>query len=470
MLMLIAFLIYFCALTAVGIYFYRRNKNASDYMIGNRSVNYFVTAIATQASDMGIWLFMAFPAMVYAQGLFECWTAIGLTVCMFINWHCIAPRLRKETERYDALTLSTYFAKRFGDNSGYLRLLSAFITIWFFTAYIASALVGMGRLFADAFQIDYHYGTIIGLMCGMLYTLIGGFIAVAWCNLFQGLFLLVMIIIVPLYTYFYVGGIDAITTAAMLKNVQLSLFNSDRSVVTALLLAAGWGLGYFGQPHILVNFMGIDDPKKLGAAKWIGISWQIMVLTAATAIGVTGIAFSSVTITNPELLFIVITKTLFSPLLAGFILCAILAATLSTMDNHILISGSTFAEDIYNLLYKKEVHSTELVWISRAASLCISLLALFIASFNNNSVYNLVNYAWSGTGSAFGPLVVTALYCHYVTRTGAIIGMIVGAAVSGIWPWVTTNSILPLVPGFFSGLATIYVVSWLEKSCSQKRS
>ncbi len=464
MYMIIAFLIYFCTLTTIGIYFYRQNKNASDYIIGNRSINYFVTAIATQASDMGVWLFMAFPAAVYVNGLFECWTAIGLTACMFLNWHFIAPRLRQETERYDALTLSSYFSQRFNDNSGLLRILSAIITLWFFTAYIASAIVGLGKLFSTAFSIDYNSGMIIGLLCGLTYTLIGGFIAVAWCNLFQGLFLLMMIILVPVCTYFYVGGFSPILAAATAKNIPLSLFNPEHSVLTALSLAAGWGLGYFGQPHILINFMGIDDPKKISSAKWVGITWQIMVLTAATMIGITGLAFTSATLGNPELLFIVITKTLFFPLLAGFVLCAILAATLSTMDCHILVAGSTYAEDIYNIVYKKNAHSAQLMWISRMASMIISAIALYIASYNNNSVYNLVNYAWSGTGSAFGPLVITALYSNYVTRNGAIAGMIVGALVSGIWPWVTNSSILPLVPGFFCGLMTIYFASWISKN------
>ncbi len=460
MLLIIAFIIYFCLLTSIGIYFYRRNKNASDYIIGNRSINYVVTAIATQASDMGIWLFMAFPAAVYMHGLFECWTAIGLTVCMFLNWQFIAPRLRQQTEQYDALTMSTYFSKRFNDTSGILRILSATITLWFFTAYIASAVVGLGRLFSHAFSIDYSYGIIIGLLCGLSYTLIGGFLAVAWCDLFQGLFLLGMIVFVPLYTYFYVGGYTAIINAAAVKNVSLSLFSSGSS--SALCLAAGWGLGYFGQPHILINFMGIDDPKKIPSAKWIGISWQMTVLTASAMIGVTGLAFNAVPIDNPELLFITITKTLFFPLVAGFVLCAILAATLSTMDSHILVSGSTFAEDLYGLWFGKKANSVELMWISRAASLCISLVALYIASDNTSSVYHLVNYAWSGVGSAFGPLVITSLYSNYITRTGAIAGMLVGAGVSGIWPWCTA-CMLPLVPGFFSGLATLYIVSWLTK-------
>jgi sodium/proline symporter len=462
MIMILAFAIYFCILTSIGVYFYQRNKNASDYIIGNRSLNYWVTAIATQASDMGSWLFLAFPAAIFTNGLFEFWTAIGLIIFMFLNWQFIAPRLRYETERYNALTLSTFFSNRFNDTSGILRVVSALITILFFTFYITSGIVGLGKLFQAAFSIDYNIGIILGLICGITYTLIGGFLAVAWCDMFQGIFLLVMILFVPIYSYFIVGGIHAIKLAASTKNISLSLFSSETSLLTAFALAAGWGLGYFGQPHILTNFMGIDDPKKISRAKWVGITWQILVLSASAMIGVIGLAYFNQGLENPELLFVLMTKQLFFPLLAGFVLCAILAATLSTLDSHILVSGSTFAEDLYQQLFRKNATSIELMWISRAASLSISLIALYIASNNNHSVYNLVNYAWSGIGSAFGPLVITSLYGKNITREGAIAGMLIGSAVAGIWPYYNFG-VLPLIPGFFSGLLTIYIISFFTR-------
>ncbi len=462
MMMLLAFIIYFCALTSIGFYFYKRNKNAEDYIIGNRSLNYWVTAIATQASDMGSWLFLAFPAAVFANGLFEFWAAIGLIVFMFLNWQFIAPKIRVATEKLNALTLPTYFSRRYNDTSGMIRVLSACITILFFTFYISSGIVALGRMFQAAFGIDYTIGIVLGLLCGLIYTLIGGFLAVAWCDMFQGIFLLAMILLVPIYTYFYVGGFDAITLAAQARHISLSLFDHGRSLWMALMLAVGWGLGYFGQPHILVNFMGIDDPKKISNAKWVGISWQILVLSSSAAIGVVGLAFIKDGLPNPELLFIIMTKQLFFPLLAGFILCAILAATLSTLDSHILVSGSTFAEDLYQQLFKKDASSVELMWISRAAACLISLVALYIASNNSNTVYDLVNYAWSGVGSAFGPLVITSLYTDYVTREGAIAGMLVGAATAGIWPYCNV-CILPLVPGFFASLGTLCVVSLMTR-------
>ena len=460
MIMLISFIIYFCILTGIGALFYSKAQSAKDFMLGGRSVNYFVTAIATQASDMGSWLFLGLPAAVYANGLFEAWTAVGLVIFMFLNWQFIAPRLREVTAEYDSLTLSSYFHSRYNDTSGILRILSALITIVFFTFYISSGLVGLGRLFEATFNISYQLGTIIGLSTVIIYTLVGGFIAVAWCDLFQGMFLLCVIVIVPFVAYFALPqGILSVTSAATLKNISLSLFPQSKSFFYSLSLIAGWGLGYFGQPHILINFMGIDDPKKIKYAKYVGITWQIIVLTAAVAIGIIGIGYFKNTPINGELIFIVMAKELFTPLLAGFALCGIFAATLSSMDSHILVSGSVFAEDLY-LRYAGS--SKHLLWASRLGATLISLVALAIAFNNSSSVYDLVNYAWSGLGSAFGPALITSLYSKWVTKQGALAGMITGSITAALWPYIN-YTILPLVPGFTISLASIYFVSALTK-------
>ena len=214
MIMLLSFAVYFCILTGIGLHFYRRNKNVTDYSLGDRSLNYWVTAIATQASDMGSWLFLAFPAAIYTTGLFEFWTAIGLVVFMFLNWHFIAPKLRYATEKYNALTVSTFFCARYNDRQGLLRVVSALIAIFFFTFYIAASIAAIGLLFESAFGVNYLVGTLLGLACGLSYTLIGGFLAVAWCDLFQGLFLLVVILFVPIYAFFFIDGFSAIQLAA----------------------------------------------------------------------------------------------------------------------------------------------------------------------------------------------------------------------------------------------------------------
>lgn len=452
-----AFSIYFCVLTAIGLFFYRRNKNAKDFMLGDRSMNYWVTAIAAQASDMSSWLFLAFPAALYTKGMFEIWTAIGLIFFMFLNWHFIAPKIRVATEKYNNLTIASYFSSRYHDDSGSIRVISATMSLLFFTFYISSGLVGMGRIFEGTFQITYFHGVLIGLLAALVYTIIGGFFAVAWCNLFQGIFMLIMLLIVPVYGYFLVGGASSIIDAAHAQHVSLNLFPSAYSLMQSLLLIGGWGLGYFGQPHILVYFMGIDDPKKIRFAKYVGISWMILALSAAAAVGLVGIAYFPHGLANSELLFVIMAKQLFTPIIAGFVLCGIFAATLSTMNSHILISGSILAEDVYKKIFHPHASSVHVMLVTRIGILLISGIALCIAANNSNSIYDLVNYAWAGLGSSFGPLLIASLYTKWVTKQGAIASILIGGFTAGLWPYLT-SSIMPLIPGFaFSCIALIGV-------------
>ncbi len=460
--LLSSFILYFCMLTGIGLLFYKKNRSAAEFMIGDRSVNYWVTAIATQASDMGAWLFLGFPAAVYAFGLFQYWAAIGLIVGMFLTWHYIAPALRTNSERYQSLTLSSYLNNRFADATGTIGTVSALFSFIFFPFYIASGLVGLSILFESAFGIPYHFGIIISLVTTAAYTLIGGFIAVAWCDFFQGIFLLLAIILVPLCAFFSIDGINAIIQVAQAKQISLSLLSSPADMFWAITLAAGWGLGYFGQPHILVNFMGIDDAKKIKYAKRVGMTWQILVLTASGAIGFIGIAFFKSGLQDNQLVFINMTTALFNPFIAGFILCAIIAATLSTTDSLILVGGSTFAQDIYKPLCQKQPTSNQLLWISRLGSIALSFIALAIAWNSKQSVYDLVNYAWSGLGSSFGPLIITSLYSKNITKQAALTGIIVGGLTSALWHW-TQIPILPLVPGFFLGFAAIWLTSLITK-------
>lgn len=460
--MRIAFFCYFCILSAISFFVKRKKETDQSYALGNRSINYWVTAIATQASDMGSWLFLAFPAAIYTNGLFEFWTAIGLIIFMFLNWVFIAAPLRNDTEKYNAVTVTEYFSKKYHDHSGYIGIIGGFLTLLFFTFYTASGLVGMGRLFESAFGLNYHTGICLGLLTVALYTLIGGFIAVAWCDFFQGVFLLAVIVIVPIYAYFYIGGLQPILASATANAISLSLFPENKNLVHALFLASSWGLGYFGQPHILINFMGIDDVHKTKQATYIGMTWQIIVLTAAACIGIVGLGFYPNDIANTELLFVDITQALFVPFFTGLALCAILAATLSSMDSHILVSGATCAQDILPFFVKKQSHN-HLLWASRAGSLGISLLALAIAWNNTNSVYSLVNYAWSGLGSSFGPLVIISLYfSKHMNTSIALCGIISGAFVSGLLPFFAPT-ILPLVPGFLTSLCIMLFLKTVIK-------
>ena len=284
----LAFTIYFGILVIIGLAATRKQKTSADFLLGSRSLNYWITAISAQASDMSPWLFMGFPAVVWAHGLIEGWVVIGCIVGNFLSWHFVAPKLRTATEQYHALTLSTYFSRRFDDHRGILRILTAAISLIFFTFYISAGLRGMGMVSETCFGLDYTLAITISTLAVIAYTAIGGFLAVAWADLFQGTFLLIMVVLVPLVALSTLpGGIADVLQAAQSKNISLSLLPdfSFTGLVSALVIAAGWGLGYFGQPHILSKFMGIGDVKEMSKAKMVGFSWQVVVLSAAVAIG-----------------------------------------------------------------------------------------------------------------------------------------------------------------------------------------
>lgn len=454
-----AFVLYFVTLIGIGFWFYKRNQTVDEFMLGDRSVNYWVTAIATQASDMGSWLFLGFPAVVFVGGVFQCWTAIGLVAGMFLTWTYVAPALRKKTAVLDSLTLSSYFAHCFNDRSGRIQLISSCFALVFFIFYIASGLVGLSLVFSAAFEFPYKTGIILSMATAAAYTLIGGFVAVAWCDFFQGLFLLGMIVLVPSVALAKLGGLASIIATANMQGISLSLLSTPSQTLSALFLAASWGLGYFGQPHILVNFMGIDDPKNIPLARRIGISWQIMVLAASAAIGLVGIGYFAHGLPNDQLLFIKMTQSLFHPFFAGLILCAIFAATLSTMDSLLLVAGSQIAEDIYKKFINASASNAQLLWMSRAGSIAVSSLAVGLAWQENATIYGLVNYAWSGLGSTFGPLVIASIYSTSTSSTAALTGLIAGGLTAGIWPFIFSS--LPLVPGFSAGILGIMITKRL---------
>jgi len=455
----ISFIVYFILLSSVGIFFYFRTKNASEFILGNRSLNYWVAAISAHASDMSAWLFMGYPAYVFSYGLFEAWIAIGLTIGIWLSWQFVAVPLRIETEKYNCLTLTSYFEKRFADPTGFLRPLSGLAALVFFMFYIAAGLVGMGLMFEAVFGINYYVGILIGMCAAVVYTFIGGFLAVAWNDFFQGIFLLFVILIVPFYALHLIGGYNAVINAAQLKNVSLSLIpDYSLSTLGKILNAATWGLGYFGVPHVLISFMGIDNVKNMKYAQRVGITWQILSFFGATAIGLIGIAYFMQGIAHNELVFVLMVKDILHPLLAGFVLCAILAATISTLDTQILLSASVVSEDFYKKIIKKDASQDELLWVTRAALIAIALIAFFIASGKNKSVLLLVDYAWAGLGSSFGPLVLASLYSKRVNAYGAIGGILVGMIVSAVWPYLNTG-IYQMIPAFSLSLITIFWVS-----------
>lgn len=460
-----AFLVYFGLLLTMGLVFHKKQTTSSDFIVGNRSLSYWLVALSAHASDMSAWLFMAFPMSIFVLGAPRIWIALGLLIGMFLNWHFVAPRLRSMTETYNCYTLSSFFEKRFKDTTRMIRVTSALVMIIFLTHYLSAGLIAMGNLFESLFGLDYYLGLSIAMLVVVSYTFVGGFTTVAWTDLFQGIFLLIMILIVPTIAFSKTGGWQQIAEVAEKQGISLSLapeFTFD-AFFTIISLALGWGLGYFGMPHIITKFMGIRDVNEMHKSKWLGMSWQLIALAAAAFVGFVAIAYFPNGLEKPELVFVEMVKDLFHPFISGFILCAIIAANLSTMDSQILVCGSMMSEDLYVPFHSKPPSDRKILWFSKLSVVCISLVALFLSFNRSSTVLDTVLYSWSGLGSAFGPLVLMSLYTNSVNRYGAMAGIIVGTVVSILWPTlnplITKYEILPMIPAFILSAASIYLVS-----------
>lgn len=451
----LAFCMYATILIGIGLFFYQRDTSIETFTLGKRSSHYFVTAIATQASDMSAWLMLGFPAAVYMHGYHELWTVFGLILFMFLSWHIVAPNLRKQSEIYNSVTLSGLFSAYYKDTNNMLGFTSAAISTYFFICYIASGLVGLGEVFEKAFQLQYQFGICLGLCITLLYTILGGFLAISLANTFQGIFLLVMIILVPLCAWISIPFSNNVLQ-------QAEIIIGKSSLIGSLILSLSWGLGYFGQPHILTYFMGIDNPENIRYAKYVGMAWHVCALTASAAIGLLGLAIFGQLYSQPELLFVTLATQLFHPFILGCMLCAIVAAVLSTMSSHILITGSVLATDFLPTVYKKYDTKTQVMYV-RFFSCIASLCALFISWQHSTSIYNLVNYAWSGLGASFGPLVLILLYNIQIECSTALAGLITGALVSGLWP-LTGSNLFPLIPGFVTNFTVMYIVNNYTKT------
>jgi sodium/proline symporter len=468
---IIAFGIYFIILGTIGFFAYKQSKKSSDFILGARSLNYWVTALAAHASDMSGWLFMGFPAAIYARGPIEIWTAIGLVFFMYLNWKLIAPKLRTLTETYQSLTLSSFFEERFADKSGLLRTVSALFCLLFFTFYIAANFVALGHLFESIFNISYTTGIAFGSLV-IFYILLGGYLSIAWVDFFQGVFLLCMILLVPTVAFFNTQGISQIISNANLHNISLQFLpDSFNHFLTIIMLAAGWGLGYFGQPHIVTKFMGIKDVRDMHKAQRVGLSWQTITLIGAICVGLVGMAFFPQGLENNELIFVVMTKQLFTPFFAGIILCAILASAINVIGAQVLSSASTLAEDFYKKFIQEKnpaISRYRVQWASRTSVVIICLLALIFAFSNREkTVYELVYYAWAGLGCSFGPLVLFSLHSKMKNKYAALASIIMGGTVAGLWPYFNI-SVPSMIPGFAASLLSLIVVSLLNSNPFRK--
>ena len=470
---LITFVVYIVAMIVIGFIAYRATKNFSDYILGGRSLGSFVTALSAGASDMSGWLLMGLPGAIFVAGLSESWIAIGLIAGAWLNWLFVAGRLRVHTERnQNALTLPDYFTHRFEDTSRLLRIFSALVILVFFTIYCASGVVAGARLFESSFGVPYEYALWIGAAATILYVFIGGFLAVSWTDTVQATLMIFALLITPVFVILALGDMGAaMDTIATHNPAAFDMFSGLSFVAIISLLA--WGLGYFGQPHILVRFMAADSVRTIPNARRIGMAWMILTLAGAVAVGFFGIAYfaghpeqAGPVSENGERVFMELVKLLFNPWVAGVILSGVLAAVMSTLSAQLLVSSSALTQDFYKAMLRKQASQTELVWVGRGMVLLIAAIAMGIASNPESKVLGLVSYAWAGFGAAFGPVVLISLLWKGMTRNGALAGMLVGAVTVVVWKQFIGLGLYEIIPGFILASLAIVVFSRIGQGAS----
>lgn len=476
---LIAFILYFGAMVAIGVYFYNKSKNISDYFLGGRQLGSWVTALSAQASDMSGWLLLGLPAAAYISGLSASWIAIGLAIGTYFNWKLVAVRMRKFTAvADDSITIPQYLQNRFVSNSSLIRSVCAVIIFVFFLVYTASAFSTGAKLFQYVFKLDYVVALTIGSLIIISYTFMGGFLAACWTDFVQGMMMFCALAIVPFAAAFNTPGISAEFISGLGGANFLNLFSDAGGKLALVTIISGlaWGLGYFGMPHILVRFMAIKDSKMIKKSRTIAMIWVLVSLVAAVAVGIFGMAYLGgngfyANAGAAEVIFMDLVTRLFPGFIAGILLSAILAAAMSTADSQLLVAASAVSNDFYKAVVRKNASDKELMWVSRAAVIVIAVLAYLLALDPNSSVMKLVSYAWAGFGSAFGPVILMSLFWKRLTMKGAIAGMITGGVVVVLWenvPALAATGLYSLVPGFILAMAAIVTVSLIDKEPSKE--
>ena len=472
---------YFVLMLAIGLYAWRKStEDSAGYLLAGRNLPPSVAALSAGASDMSGWLLLGLPGALYATGLVEAWIGIGLFLGALANWIIVAPRLREQTERIgNALTIPQFLANRFPERGTMLRVTSAVIIVAFFTVYTAAGLVGGGKLFETAFagilpnagMSDYMLGILITAGIVLAYTMVGGFLAVSLTDFVQGLIMMGALILMPLVVMFGPGG----EAGGSIAEVPVEGFLDWTYGLTTIgfVSAVTWGLGYFGQPHIIVRFMAIDKVKNVPRAAAFGMGWMGIALIGSIGLGIAGRAYverNGLVVEDPETIFIVLAQLLFHPALTGFLYAALLAAIMSTISSQLLVSSSSLTEDFYRLFLRRNASEREAVNVSRVAVALVAAAAMVIAADPNSEVLGLVANAWAGFGAAFGPLILLALMWDRMTGAGAVAGLVTGAGVVAAWIALGWNKaflggpgLYEIVPGFAAALLAIVVVSGLTR-------
>jgi sodium/proline symporter len=480
----LAFFAYLLFMIGIGVFFSKKSSNVSDYFLGGRGMGSWLTALSAQASDMSSWLLMGLPGAVYLSGVGESWIAIGLALGTYLNWLLVAKRLRKYSYvANDSITIPQYFQNRFNSQTPVIRVACAVIIFIFFLVYTASSFNAAAKLLLTVFGIKYNIGLTVGVIVILAYTITGGYFAVVWTDFFQGMLMFVALMAVPIIAY----TIVKVDLNAMMQQTPefFSMTHGESGVYSWQYIASNlaWGLGYFGMPHILVRFMSIKNSSMITKSRRIAIVWVVITLFAAVMVGVTGkcyiakMGLTELDSVTSETVFMVLVQKLTPGFIAGILLCAIVAAIMSTSDSQLLVTASAVSNDIYKTLFNKNATDKQLLMLSRGAVLVIAVMAYFLALNPENSVMGLVSYAWAGLGAAFGPAILISLYWKRMTANGAVAGIITGGAVVIIWGSFLKDKLLvaadgtqvyELLPAFIISSIVIVVVSLLSKKPDEK--
>jgi len=472
-----ALVVYFAFMLLLGYLAWRRTKNLGDYMLGGRQLPPAVAALSAGAADMSGWLLMGLPGALYLAGLAQAWMSIGLIIGAWCNWYFVAPRLRSYTEvAGDSITIPTFFDRRFSDGKHALRTASGIIILVFFTFYVSSGMVAAGTFMETTFGLSKWWGILIVGGIVLIYTTFGGFLGATWTDVAQGLLMLAALIVVPIMAIVRMGGWKAVMAAATSSAIPQagavtghSLFSFFTGItVLGIISAVAWGLGYFGQPHIIVRFMALKTPQDATFGRRVGIGWMILISIGACASGLIGRGFFKDTpLANQETVFLALAQILFQPFIAGLVLSAVLAAIMSTLSSQLIVCSSALVEDLLKLV-KRDLPKNREVLAGRLGVVVIAVIAAVLAFTSSSTILSLVAFAWAGFGASFGPVILLSLYWKRLTSWGSFAGMVVGAITVVVWKQTgLSNWLYEIVPGFILCLVVAIVVSLLSKPPSE---
>lgn len=473
-----AFIAYFVLVIGIGIYFFTKTKtNAGekDYFLGGRNMNGLVAALSAGASDMSAWVLLGLPGAFFVSGLSEVWVSVGLLIGTICAWLFVAPRLRRFSIKYgDSITIPQYLTNRFKTSNHVLQLICAIIFVVAYCVYAASSIKACGTLFNTVFGAEESIAMIIAASIIIVYTFLGGFNAVCWTDFFQGMLMLAALMIAPIIGVVAMGAAGFVSPSDVLPTNYYHVLSSgtlDWASIATVLSGLGWGLGYMGMPHILVRYISIKSEKEMKRSKLVGSIWTAIILTMATIVGIVGRKYFGIDgVADPSHVFINLVRAVFPALIAGILLSAILAASMSTADSQLLASSSAFASDVYKPIFRKKASDKEMLWAGRFIVIVIAVVALFIAmNPDSSSIMDLVSNAWGAFGAAFGPVVVLSLYWKRLNYPGTLAGVIAGFVVDVVWfkLFAASTGLYEIIPGFIAGMIVAVVVSLLTKAPSE---